>query len=378
LFMTWSHFDFWSWLPQALSYVQFSYRLLMFVVLFGSLLAGYALAQVIQGRMRAAHLMVLVLAAGWSSAPYLTPHRGDKSLSIDKEIAHPDIGRGGATTCYRPGAACLLATTHVHPEVDWTDPRTGGEVDTTAITLTGNYWGAFPASISGDMLLLEGTVLPGAKAPLRLTITSNDAVLATPELPVGPFTLRLPMPSTTDRARACILVHGDVLAEAMEPPAPRPKLSPSFVLSRFALQPGPGRPPAPKLVPMTQSWAHMTWGHPTVLRVAIAERSLVQLPVLYYPFILEVRHNGRTVPAENLGRWLALELPPGEHEIRVRVAGVGWANGISLAAWMAVAGGAVWLAWRAWRRGMKRPGHHWAPHFNWIRSPRAVRVAPRM
>jgi hypothetical protein len=374
LFLTWSPFDFWPWLPQMFSYVQFSYRLLMFVVLFGSLLAGYALVQVFQGQMRAAHLAVLVLAAGWSAAPYLSPHRGDKNLSIAKEIAHPDIGRGGATTCYRPGAACLLATTHLHPEVDWVDPRTGGVIDTTTITLAGNYWGAFPAAITGDVLMLDGTVLATAMAPLRLTITVNDVVLATPALPAGPFALRLPLPVATGRDRVCIEVHGDELAEPMEPPMPRPKLSPSFVLSRFALQPGPGRPAAPKLVPMTQALAHMTWGHPTILRIAVAERSLVQLPVLYYPYILDVRHNGRSVPAEHLGRWLALELPPGEHEICVRVAGVGWANGVSLTAWIGVAGGAGWLATRAWRRGRgaKRPGHRWAPHFNLIRSKRAA------
>jgi len=50
-----------------------------------------------------------------------------------------------------------------------------------------------------------------------------------------------------------------------------------------------------------------------------------------------VEHNGRRVPVHHLGRFVALELPPGEHEIRVRFVGVRWANWVSLAAWAAVA-----------------------------------------
>ena len=115
---------------------------------------------------------------------------------------------------------------------------------------------------------------------------------------------------------------------------------------------------APKLVRANETAALMTWGHPTSLRMHIAEPSLVQLPVLWYPHILRVEHNGQSVPAEHLGRWLALELPPGDHEIRVRVVGVGWANGVSTAAWVGVGAGALWLVIRSWRRrrrGLARP-----------------------
>jgi len=50
----------------------------MFVALFGSLLAAYALAQVFEGKMRVGHLALLVLAAGWSASPYLSPHHATK------------------------------------------------------------------------------------------------------------------------------------------------------------------------------------------------------------------------------------------------------------------------------------------------------------
>jgi hypothetical protein len=354
LFMAWSPFDFWSLLPQLFSFVQFSYRLLMFVVLFGSLLAAYALAQIFAGKMRVGHLAVLVLAAGWSASPYLSPHHADKTLSIEKEMATPDVGRGGATLCYRPGAACFLATTRLHAEMDWVDPRTGGMLDQMESHLLGQHWGAFPAPIAGDALVLHGTVLPGGKLPLRLTVAVDDAVLATRDLPEGSFELTLPLVPAPGRERIRVMVHGEPQTEAMEPPHPRPKLKHSYLLSRFALLPGPGRPAGPKLIPESQVMGQMRWGHWTVLRLHVAEPSLVQLPVLYYPHILRVEHNGVDVAVEHLGRMVALELPPGDHEIRVRVAGVGWANTLSFMAWAGVCAGALWLAARSWwhrRRG---------------------------
>jgi hypothetical protein len=109
------------------------------------------------------------------------------------------------------------------------------------------------------------------------------------------------------------------------------------------------------LIPEGQVMGQMRWGHWTVLRLHVAEPSLVQLPVLYYPHILRIEHNGVDVAVEHLGRMVALELPPGDHEIRVRVAGVGWANTLSFTAWAGVGAGALWLAARSWWR--RRRGH---------------------
>jgi hypothetical protein len=371
LFMTWSPLDFWPWLPQIFSFVQFPYRLLMFVVLFGTLLAASALVQIFQGRMQLGHLVLLVLAAGWSASPYLSPHRGDPSLSVEKEIIKPDIGRGGATTCYRPAAACLLASTRVHPAMDWISPQTGGVVDVLDIHLQGDHWAMFPAPVAGDALEVHGTVLPGAPVPLELVITVDEVVLARPQLPAGTFTLTLPLPATVGKERVRIGVHGEVLRAPSVPPNPRWSVAPSYILSRLAFQAGSHHPVAPKLIPGTQLLGQMQWGHPTVVRLRVTDPSLVQLPVLYYPYILHVELNGQTVPVEHLGRWLALQLPPGDHEIRVRVAGVGWANGLSLAAWTALAVAALGLTLRVWWRrrhhDASRAGRQ-SLHFFWARS----------
>jgi hypothetical protein len=64
-------------------------------------------------------------------------------------------------------------------------------------------------------------------------------------------------------------------------------------------------------------------------RFVCAEPVLLQLPVLYYPGMMRLRDNGKAVPFANLGRYVAAELPPGNHSISVRFAGVGWANVVS-------------------------------------------------
>jgi hypothetical protein len=74
------------------------------------------------------------------------------------------------------------------------------------------------------------------------------------------------------------------------------------------------------------------YGHPTCCRLSPASTSVAQLPVLFYPDLLEVRDNGRKREYGNLGRFVALELTEGEHVIEIRFVGVRWANRLSASA----------------------------------------------
>jgi hypothetical protein len=347
LFMVWSPVDFWSLLPSMFSYVQFSYRLLMFVVLFGSVLSAFALALLFKGQMRPGHLVALVLAAGWGAAPYLGPLRQERSLSVDAEIAHPDIGRGGANGIYRPSAACLLRAPLVHAAMDGVDPNTGGPLDVFGdLHYKGRSWAAFPAPVEGDQLVLEGAVGHEVQAPLRLIIAVDDKVVAAPELPPGPFQLRIPLTPTPGKEFVRVMVEGQPIQVTMEPPHPRPQLQRSYALSRFTLAANPRRPVTSTLIPAESVRPRMIWGHPSVCHLELAQPSLVQLPIMYYPRVLEVRLNGQIVPSRNLGRYVALELPPGEHTVSVRFVGLQWANRLSCVAWAGAIVAALWLVCR--------------------------------
>jgi hypothetical protein len=60
LFMAWSPVDFWRYLPKPLHYVQFTYRLLGFAALFGSLLAAWVLAATLPRKIPKARAVAVV------------------------------------------------------------------------------------------------------------------------------------------------------------------------------------------------------------------------------------------------------------------------------------------------------------------------------
>jgi hypothetical protein len=100
------------------------------------------------------------------------------------------------------------------------------------------------------------------------------------------------------------------------------------------------------------------FGHPTVCRVAVAQRSLAQLPVLYYPHVLHVCIDGQEALYRSVGRYVAVELPIGEHTIAVRFIGIRWANKLTqgVAAGLLLAG-AWWILRRCWQARFRRRSH---------------------
>lgn len=82
---------------------------------------------------------------------------------------------------------------------------------------------------------------------------------------------------------------------------------------------------------------------------------LLELPVLDYPGLLDVRDNGRPAPYVNSGRFLALPLRPGAHHLAVRFAGATWANVLGWIGWGGAAAGVI-LALLRERNARRRPG----------------------
>jgi hypothetical protein len=249
LFLVWSPFDFWQFLPREFSYVQFSYRLLMFVVLFGALLAGSVLALTCRKGLSPVAFLGCIAGLGVLAGPYLSVvHSSTDQVSVAREVRAPDMGRWAANEVYR-----------LQPE---------GPIDTL-----------------------------------------------------------------------------------------RPLLA------------GPG---SPAVIPVSQSRPTTDFGRWTVCRYQAAAPCLLQLPIHYYPGLLRVRDNGSVVAYGSLDGWLALPLAPGVHAIEVRFRGCGWANALSVGAWLlvltggfatVVLPGAIAVA-RAW------PAPRWFPAL-----PLSLRVA---
>lgn len=101
-------------------------------------------------------------------------------------------------------------------------------------------------------------------------------------------------------------------------------------------------PPGAALMTAAQAAPHVRPGRVTRAEVTVERRTVVQLPVRFYPGLLEVRHNGgRVETSGHVDGFVAVDLPPGRHELEVRFVGVRWANWVSGAAWVGVAVSAI-------------------------------------
>jgi hypothetical protein len=228
-FIVWSPVDFWRYLPRLFYNVQITYRILMFVVLWGSVLVGMA------------------LAAFWRGRPGGMP-------------------AGAAWACVLAAAVAAM------PFQGWRLERLS----------------------SRTLRRLEASPTFG---PAEYQYRTVPQRIAKYQLAVPPDAALLGVQDVSQRARV---------------------------------------------------------GRTTRLDLSLDRRSVVQLPVLFYPGLLDVRDNGRSTGCGHLDGLLALDLPPGRHELAVRFVGLRWANWGSGLSWLAVAGAGTAFAVTVLRRRATR------------------------
>jgi hypothetical protein len=262
-FMAWSPCDFWKYLPKAFWFVQFPYRLLMFVVLFGSMLTACTLAAWFRRRLPAWLTIGLLASLGLAVSSYLARPALLDNEYIARVVADPNIR---SVSDYLPTPKALAAT-------NWSD--------------------ADPENMDWDARVKHLAAEEPARTP---------AVAALPMYRIRHF-----------HAKLRCLFQAD----------------------------GP---------------------------------TLLELPALYYPGLLEVQDNQKTVPYGNAGRFVALRLAPGLHEIEVRFAGTGWANVLSVWAWAtALVLSLASVRWRRLPRFVHERGWRVTP-FGTAFSPKAALI----
>lgn len=227
LFMAWTPFNFWRHLPRTLWFVQLPYRLLMFVVLWGSLLAACALATCFP-RMssRTAVVCLLLLGAAASSyVPRAVPLQPDL---VRQEMVHPDVG-----------VAALV----------------GYLLSPTAIANTS--WSNVNPDFTNWKVRLE-------------------------QIQAQPFAVEQELPVAAVKSM------------------------------------------------------RIGFGGKARCLFQASSRTLLELPVLYYPQTVDVRDNDKPVQYGNIGRFVTIRLEPGVHRITERYVGVAWANLLSGIAWIGI------------------------------------------
>jgi hypothetical protein len=318
LFMAWSPVDFWRYLPRPFHYVQFSYRLLGYVALFGALLSACVLAARVPRRLsqRAACVVGagVVAAVALSAVSYVPTFERHPRGAHRWILARPLMG---GRTDYQIASASSARTSLTHPDVDLAGEEFGlsdyGRVTERAVVTVAVPKGATALRVKGA---LPGAKTAGAapRGPMTLTVAAGDASTGGP-IGVEPFDLVLPL-TAGDAGRDTLTVVIAVTPES-GPPAQVDIESVRWL--------GPEASDV-QLLAARDVAPLMHYGRRTWCDVTLPRRALLVVPVLYYPGLQRVQLNGERVPYRNVGRFLALELPPGRHRVEVWFTGVTWAN----------------------------------------------------
>jgi hypothetical protein len=226
-FMVWSPFDFWKNLPKTFWFVQFPYRMLIFVTLFGSGLLACGLARWFPRRLPTWVMLVGLAGIGLAASTYVPRGQAQWTDFVPWLYQHPQVDEMAE---YLVQARTLAAT---------------------------NVSDADPSNIDWNVRLAQIASHPG-NAPIPHVGVPKSEVRYGAQARIGYFA------------------------------------------------PGP------------------IW---------------LEMPVFYYPGLLDVRDNGRRIEYHNSGRFVAVQLEPGRHQITLSFVGVRWANYISLVAWICVLAG---------------------------------------
>lgn len=344
-FMAWSPVDFWAYLPKQFHFAQFPYRLLVFVVVWGSLLAACALALCFPRGVRPWQAALGLLAVGLTMSSYLEvktgytfrPRYQTDRKAVQQIMTQPMMG---GLEDYFVSTTAAAATSFRHPALDLAGQEFGlvkeGRVQW-------DVRATVPLPEHGGELVVCGAVVPGEQVPVRFIAEVIGGPRIVTDLTDGrEFTAVVPVAPQPGRRTGVVVL----MAADRDVANPRAVNVTSITFRPPAGDTGQRLLTAQELKPQTK------FGRWTSLRLTTTKPTLAQLPVFYYPGLLDARVNGQPAAYGNVGRLVALELPPGEHHLRVRFAGVGWANVVSGAAWtglLLVGGWAVLRRLRTWR-----------------------------
>ena len=343
-------YDFWKRLPKILAYVQFTYRILAFVVLFGSLLTAYALAMWFRRGMRFGATLVALLLVGVAAASYFPRHSRLHREALKSLQERPDMGEGGANALYLVSSKAAAELGRFHPDVNLAAPGFG-PLSKGWLRPNANFY--IPAPDPGGRLLVEGTVPEAFGGPVMLEASLGGRSIPARFLDPGPFRVSLPLPGGLGTGAVELILKTDRSVSPSKVQPPPPGGEPVMLkLDNVAFE-YDDRSRYKPLIPAenVRNDERLRLGHPTRYRIATNQPSVLRLPVLFYPRLLRVTDGGRPIPYGNIGRFVALDLPAGAHDLAVSFVGIGWANWVSGIAWVTVVPASAWLLLR---RGGRR------------------------
>jgi hypothetical protein len=345
MFMTWTPIDFWPYTPKVLRIAQFTYRWLAPATWIAALAIAYAVVLLFPARLGPAHVAVGTLLIVMSHSSFLRPLRASQ-VTIAEIVKKADIGYG--TIDY------LMNQRAVHLSV-----ADGGDFEVPAVDNAQHLIIGQPAALPRDRILaannpelvLAGNVigdLAAGNAPAVTVFIDGRPVFAKRPDATGAIEIRVPLKPLLDVPAPAPPTAQ--VAFATEP-ARVPVAVTRLVVRGLGLE---GAIPVESMGPLCARQGLTVACHITVANHA----TNVQLPLLFYPDLLDVRVNGATAPYFPLRSepflLASVRLDPGVYDVTGRFRGLAWANTISAIAWIAMLSGFIYGIFVTYQRVMSR------------------------
>jgi hypothetical protein len=334
VFIIWSPIDFWSYLPRPFHVVQFTGRFFTQALWTGALAAAYAIVLISNGRFDlgfALPAIVVVVAMAGSYLPALPSAKQTPAMIV----AQPEID-SRLDYLSDPDKLSFDADGGYAANLELPFVEGTALAFDRALTL--------PAALFRDAprpeLYFQGVAENVGGQMLTLAINDRPAMQVT--LQPGPLELTCPI----DRVLAQT-PPGVRVSFSIKPAAPAAKIT----VSRLILR---GLAPAHTAVPLRVTQPSITCIHlqgDVNCHITVPpDATLVQLPMLFTPDMLDLRVNGVVAPViPLLDRYYVLaglRLSPGTYDVRARFRGLAWANAVSLIAGLATLSGIIALVLR--------------------------------
>ncbi|TAK72025.1 MAG: hypothetical protein EPO11_10605 [Gammaproteobacteria bacterium] len=317
-FMVWSPFNFWRWLPQPLLVAQHCWRLLSQVIWIGALLFAWAICWLFKNRLDQRHAIIGTLLIVMSANPWF-PVSESAQINPTNFIQHPYL-------IYNEDAY-LINFNHYTNFVDTIDSVL--IYPTHSLKLNTIY--RIPSSLL-QLTVAPSIVLEGdLPYPMQLNAVVNHKILATSRMNSAHFRWRIPLNAVTDY---------NVNAPPLELMFTTNENRPAHLTipTKGILLTGFFKPNEVLDIQQVQPHCQQERKNTVCTLTVPPSVHLVELPILYYPDLLSVTINGKSVPYQSVlyqGRLVTGIIPQPEQSevIKVRFQGLPWANTVSFLAW---------------------------------------------
>ena len=331
--MVWSPFNFSTWVPHTLMIGQYSWRILGQVIWIGALLFAWAICWLFKNKLDARHVVIglfLVLLA--TSA---------RVSVAEKDLVHIDVADIKTNPTLSWGTESYLIDTRKN--MNMVNAIDSVPIDTlianNELLLNHVYKlpiGLFNTAIN-PVLLLRGNVSEEDNdkfSPQQISVLVNGAEMSNVELKGGPLYWEIPLANAKKLPASIATV--DVVFKSTQKNIPNS----TIILDKVAIS---GFQNNEEIINVKQAEAYCEpKSTTTVCQFDVApEIKLIELPVLYYPDLLNITLNGKTIPYTSMlySHFLIVAvkpLPGVLNTIKVEFRGLVWANTFS------------WIAWGLW------------------------------